>query len=117
MATQKVTPFPSPEQAPTLPERITQAELSLLLTARSRLHQLKEQVEEYEASITARLQAGAPVQPGDHTARLKEHLRRCVAWKDVVVRLATRLGLDGEAYCANVLGNTKPTRTESLEVV
>lgn len=116
MATQKLTPFPSPEQAPALPERITQVQLSLLLTARSRLRQLQEQVEEYETSIKARLEAGAPVEPGDHTARLKEHFRRCVAWKDVVIRLATRLGLNGEAYTENVLAHTAPTRTVTLDV-
>ncbi len=92
MATAKVTPFPSPAQAPATPQPITQAELK------------------------ARLEAAGPVEPGDHTARLEEHFRRNVAWKDVVIRLADRLGLDGEAYCANVLGNTKPARTVSLYV-
>jgi len=97
-------------------EAITQAELALLLSLRGRLQQLREQVEAEEESVKIRLEAGAGVEPGDHTARLEEQFRRNVAWKNVVIRLADRLGLDGEAYCANVLGNTKPTRSVSLEV-
>ena len=114
MATRTVTPFPSPQQEPQTPEGVSQAEIARLLANRNRLRQLKELVETHEGSIKARLEAGADVEPGDHIAKLKESIRRCVAWKDVVVRLATRLGLDGEAYCANVLGNTKPTRTVGL---
>jgi len=115
-ATAKVTPFAVPAQAIPRTEPITQLELSALLSLRGRLEQLSEQVEAEEQSVKARLEAGAPVEPGDHTARVEEHWRKSVAWKDVVIRLADRLGLDGEAYCANVLGNTKPTRTVSLFV-
>ncbi len=116
MATAKVTPFPSPAQAPARTEPITQLELAALLSLRGRLLQLQQQVEAEEQSVKARLEAGVPVELGDHTARLEEHFRRNVGWKDVVIRLADRLGLDGEAYCANVLGNTKPARTVSLYV-
>jgi hypothetical protein len=63
-----------------------------------------------------RLQAGAIIEPGDHTAELKENNRRSVAWKEVAIRLADRLRLDGEMYCARVLAATKPTKTVSLEV-
>jgi len=108
----KVTPFVVSAQ-PT----ITQTELGLLLSLRGRLRQLEEQVSAAEDSIKARLEASAPAEPGDHSAALEEHWRRNVPWKDVVIRLADRLGLDGEAYCANVLGNTKPTRTVSLLVI
>ncbi len=117
MATRTVTPFPSPQQELQTPEGVSQAEIARLLTNRNRLRQLKELVETHEGSIKERLEAGAAVEPGNHIAKLKESFRHCVAWKDVVVRLATRLGLDGEAYCANVLGNTKPTRSVNLSVV
>jgi hypothetical protein len=73
-------------------------------------------VEAAEQAIKARLETGASLEPGDHRAELKENFRRNVSWKDVVVRLAERLKLDGEAYCAKVLSSTKPTRTVSLVV-
>jgi hypothetical protein len=56
------------------------------------------------------------LEPGDHRAELKENFRRNVSWKDVVVRLAERLRMDGEAYCAKVLASTKPSRTVSLVI-
>jgi hypothetical protein len=34
----------------------------------------------------------------------------------VVIRLAERLRMDGEAYCAKVLNSTKPTRTISVVI-
>ena len=115
-ATAKPIPFPSPAQAPATTEPITQLELAALFSLRGRLLQLQQQVEAEEQSVKARLEAGAQVESGDHTARLDEHWRKSVAWKEVVIRLADRLGLDGEAYCGNVLGNTKPTRTVFLFV-
>ena len=114
MATRTLTPFPSPQQEPQTPEGVSQAEIARLLTNRNRLRQLKELVESHEASIKTRLEAGADVEPGNHIAKLKQGFRRCVAWKDVVVRLADRLGLNGLAYCENVLKNTKPTRSVTL---
>lgn len=117
MTATRVVPFPQPAQAPVAtPERVSQAELALLLSLRNRKAALEEQVKEAEHTITARLEAGAPVEPGQHIAKVEEHWRRNVSWKEVVVRLADRLGLNGEAYTANVLGNTKPTRTVSLFV-
>jgi hypothetical protein len=104
-----VVPFPAPQA-------ITQLELTVLLSLRGRLSQLEEQVETAEQSIKARLETGALLEPGDHKAELKENFRRNVSWKDVVVRLAERLKLDGEAYCAKVLSSTKPSRTVSLVV-
>jgi hypothetical protein len=104
-----VVPFPAPQT-------ITQLELTALLSLRGRLHQLQEQVEQAEQSIKTRLEKGAFLEPGDHRAELKENFRRNVSWKDVVIRLADRLRMDGEAYCAKVLSSTKPSRTVSLVV-
>jgi hypothetical protein len=106
---QQVVPFPASQT-------ITQLEISVLLSLRGRLSQLEEQVETAEQSIKARLETGASLEPGDHRAELKENFRRNVSWKDVVVRLAERLKMDGEAYCAKVLSSTKPSRTVSLVV-
>jgi hypothetical protein len=104
-----VVPFPAPQT-------ITQLELTILLALRGRLHQFQEQVDTAEQSITTRLETGASLEPGDHRGELKENFRRNVSWKDVVVRLAERLKLDGEAYCAKVLASTKQTRTVTLVV-
>jgi hypothetical protein len=104
-----IVPFPAPQT-------ITQLELTVLLALRGRLHQLEEQVEAAEQSIKTRLATGANLEPGDHRAEIKENLRRNVSWKDVVVRLADRLKMNGETYCAKVLSSTKPTRTVSLVV-
>jgi hypothetical protein len=105
-----VLSFPAPPQA------ITQLELATFLSLRGRLNQIQKNVEAAEESIKARLESGAELEPGDHRAELKENFRRNVSWKDVVVRLANRLRLDGEAYCTKVLSSTKPTRTISLIV-
>lgn len=98
------------------PQQISQVELGLLLALRGRLAQLESQVQQAEESIKARLESGAIFEHGDHRAELKENFRRNVAWKDVVIRLADRLKLGGEAYCAKVLNSTKPTRTVSLVI-
>ncbi len=102
-----VVPFPAPQA-------ITQLELTTLLSLRGRLSQIEEQVEAAERSIKARLETGASLEPGDHRAELKENLRRNVSWKTVVERLAERLKLDGQLYCARVLASTKPTKTVAL---
>jgi hypothetical protein len=118
-ATQTVSQHSSLVQFPqSLPakEPITQLELELLLSLRNRLQQLKEQVAADEAVLMARIEAGASVDPGVHVVELKESFRRNVSWKAVVIRLATRLKLDGTAYCARVLSATKPDRTVSLIV-
>ncbi len=108
--------FPAATLLHSEPETISQEELGLLLSLRGRLRQLEAQLATEEQSLRARLAAGARIQPGDHTAVLKESFRRNVAWKAVVVRLALRLKLDGEAYCARVLASTRPTRTVALVV-
>ena len=87
-----------------------------MLSLRGRLKQIQEQVAAEEESLKTRLQSGAIVESGDHTAELKENSRRSVGWKDVAIRLADRLQLDGEMYCARVLAATKPTRSISLIV-
>lgn len=118
MATAKtllqVVPFPQLSVPPKEP--ITQLELDILLSLKNRLAQLQAQVETEEMALRGRLEAGAIVEPGVHVAELKESFRRNVAWKAVTIRLAERLKLDGESYCARVLGATKPTRTVSLQV-
>lgn len=95
---------------------ITQLELEIFLSLRNRLAQLQTQVDAEEAALRGRLVSGATVETGVHVAELKENFRRSVAWKDVTIRLAERLKMDGEAYCARVLAATKPTRTVSLVV-
>src|SRR5215472_10547022 len=108
-----VVPFPQ-SVPPTEP--ITQLEIELLLSLRNRLAQLEAQVATEESTLQVRLEAGATVESGAHRARLKETWRRNVSWKSVCVRLAKRLKLDGAAYCARVLADTKPTRSVSLEI-
>ena len=88
----------------------------MFLSLRGRLHQLEEQVKQAEQSIKARLEHGAGLEFGDHCAQLKENFRRNVSWKDVVIRLADRLCMDGEAYCAKVLNSTKSIRTVSVVI-
>ncbi len=119
MATQQTIPQ-SLEQSKLVvlpaPQTISQVELTLFLSLRSRLHQLEEQVRQAEQSLKVRLEKGAVLEPGDHRAELKENFRRNVSWKEVVIRLAERLRMNGEAYCAKVLNSTKPTRTVSLVI-
>jgi hypothetical protein len=104
-----VTAQPSPNV-----ETISQAELTLLLSLRGRLHQLESQVETAELSIKERLEQDASVEPGDHTATLETSYRRNVSWKSVAERLANRFKLYG--YVARVLAATRPTPVVSLEI-
>jgi hypothetical protein len=117
MATQQIVPqvVPFPQSVPAV-ESITQLELELLLSLRNRLKKLEDQVAAEEARLTARLEAGASVDPGVHVAEIKESWRRNVSWKSICIRLAKRLKLDGAAYCARVLASTKPTRSIALIV-
>ena len=109
-------PLQFPQQNSASAESISQLELEMLIALRGRLKQLQDEVSVNEETFKARLQAGAVIEPGDHTAILKECSRRNVAWKDVAIRLANRLRLDGEMYCARVLAATKPTKSVSLEI-
>ena len=116
-ATQTVPAPSAPLQFPKVhPAVITQAELVELIEHQNLLSQLDAKVQTLESAIKARLEAGATVQPGVHIANLKKSFRRNVAWKDVVLRLAEKLGYDPEAYASNVLTHTTPTPTVSLEV-
>lgn len=103
-----------PQSVPAV--EISQQDLVDLIAARNTFAKLKKHVESLEESVQTRLEAGASVEPGAHVVELKEGSRRNVAWKDVVMRLAERLGLEPEGYCSNVLAHTKPTRTVSLVV-
>jgi hypothetical protein len=104
-----------PQTAPAV-EVIHQTELALLLSLRSRLKQIQEHIAVEEESVKTRIEAGAVIEPGDHTAELKENNRRSVPWKEVCIRLANRFKLDGDVYCSRVLAATKPTKTVSLEI-
>jgi hypothetical protein len=110
----KAIPFVVPAQPPPNVETISQGELTLLLSLRGRLHQLETEVESAEQSIKQRLEQGAGVEPGDHTATLETSFRRNVSWKSVAERLANRFKLYG--YVTRVLAATKPTPVVSLEI-
>jgi hypothetical protein len=86
------------------------------LSLRGRLSQLESQVESAEQSIKQRLEQGASVESGDHTARLETNYRRNVSWKSVAERLANRFKLDGKAFVARVLAATRPRPTISVEI-
>jgi hypothetical protein len=86
----------------------------LLLSLRGQLHQLESQVETADQSIKQRLEQGASVEPGDHTAKLETSYRRNVSWKSVAERLSDRFKLYG--YVARVLAATRPTPVVSLEI-
>ena len=112
----KAIPFVVPAQPSPNVETITQDELTLLLSLRGRLHQLSTQIESAEQSIKERLEQGASVEPGDHTATIDTSYRRNVSWKSVTERLAYRFKLDGKAFTARVLAATKPTPVISLDI-
>ncbi len=81
MALQTLNLTPLIKQAPAVLETITQGELALLLSLRSRLWQITEQVEAAEQSIRERLEGGAAVELGAHFVRLEDHWPRSVAWR------------------------------------
>jgi len=121
MATSKVIPLIPRTQAqplPNPPQEVTQGDLSYILATRMEVDRLKANLAEAEESVKSRLEAGASVAYGAFRARLKEHFRRAVAWREVTERLAERLYGNGRGsgYCENVLQNTKPTRTASLHI-
>lgn len=112
----KAIPFVVPAQPSPIVETISQAELTLLLSLKGRLHQLSTQVESAEQSIKERLTHGASIEPGDHTATIHTGYRRNVSWKSVAERLADRFKLNGKAFCARVLAATRPTPVVSLDI-
>src|SRR5260370_3355305 len=78
-----LAPQPAVSLAPVIPfpQTISQLEIGLLVSLRNRLAQFEAQVKESEDSIKARLEAGAPLESGSHTAKLESHFRRHVAWE------------------------------------
>jgi hypothetical protein len=115
---EKLITFPSPYHSPTVAV-ITQESIERLIRARNLFEQMKDSIEVLENSVRVRLEAGATIEQGPHFARLDERYRRNVSWRSVAERLADRLYGDGkgEAYCARVLGGTKPDRSVSLSVI
>lgn len=114
--TAKVIPFEASTQGLPAVEPITQLRLLLVLSLRRRVQQVQEQLDKEEATLQAMVEAGAVIEPGKHSAAVKESFRRNVSWKSVCIRLAKRFNLGGAAYCARVLAATKPDRTVSLEI-
>jgi hypothetical protein len=101
---------------PSLP--ITQLELTTLLSLRCRARKIDEDIADAERSIRTRLEAGGYIEPGEHSATLKESFRRSVSWREVAERLGDKLfGTGkGDSYCERVLRSTKPARTVSLQI-
>jgi hypothetical protein len=100
------------------PQEITQLELTALLSLRNRAKQIEADIADAERSIKTRLESGGYVEPGEHTATLRESSRRSVAWREVCERLGDKLfgSGKGDAYCERVLRSTKPTKSVSLTV-
>lgn len=97
-------------------EQISQAELAEFVGAQKTLDALRRHANTLESNLLARLRAGASVEAGERSAEVKRSTRRSPSWKEIVKRLAGRLGMDGDAYCSNVIAHTKPTESFSLEV-
>lgn len=116
MATAKVIPFGSSAQHVPAVEPISQLRIALVLSLRNRVSQVQAELERQESELRGMIEAGASVEPGEHSASLEVHSRRNVAWKAITMRLAKRLGLDPDAYCSNVLVHTHPTKSVSLEI-
>ena len=109
--------FNSPKVVPLpVPAAISQEDIETIILLRNAVRQRAAQLEFLENEMLAKLAAGAPCESGVHTAEIKQNWRRNVSWKSVTIRLAERLELNGEAYCANVLEHTKPTLSLSLAI-
>jgi hypothetical protein len=89
---------------------VCQAELAHVLELRRQRDAIDERLTEAEQAIRSALEAGATVQPGILSARLKITQRRNVAWKVVCEREL------GEEYCRRVLAATHPDSYTSLIV-
>lgn len=114
LAVPAVIPFPAVQ----IPQQISQTEIALLASLRSRAAQLEKEISAAEKSILARLRTGASVEEGEHTATAKPYSRRSVSWREVAERLAIRAfgQKKGELYCPRVLAATKPSTSYSLEI-
>ena len=71
------------------PQEISRLELTTLLSLRNRAKQIEADIADAERSIKERLEAGAYVEPGEHTAALRESSRRSVSWREVATDSAT----------------------------
>jgi hypothetical protein len=104
-------------QFPRVPaDQISQAELAEFVGAQKTLENLQRHVDTLESNLLARLRSGATVEAGERSAEVKRGTRRSPSWKEIVKRLAGRLGMDAENYCRRVIAATKPTESFSLEV-
>jgi hypothetical protein len=107
-----------PIATPAAPKPITQLDLETLICLRNALKRREQEFSRLEADLKSRLEAGAEVEEGVHVADLKESFRRTVAWKEVAEQLADQLygAGHGTAYCGQVLDDTTPARSVSLQV-
>jgi hypothetical protein len=118
MATQTLAVPAAVIQFPHVPsDQISQAELIEFFGAQKTLAALQKHVDILESTLLARLRSGATVEAGEHTAEVKRSTRRSPSWKEIVKRLADRLGYDPDAYTSNVILHTKPSESFSLEVL
>ena len=118
MATQTVPHVVSfPQSVPAVEvKEIAQQELIHYIDACNTLDALQKHADALESSILARLRAGATVESGVHVAEVKRNTRRNPAWKDAARALAKTLGFDVDEYCSNVLAQTPPSISYSLNV-
>jgi len=80
MASPTVTRFTDPQQivvplvrhSANIPGEITQLEIAALLSLRNRARQIEQQITDAEQSFRVRLEAGALVEAGEHTAELRK---------------------------------------------
>jgi hypothetical protein len=97
---------------------ISQLDLETVILLRNTLRRKQQDLDSMEAALKARLEAGASVEEGVHTAEMRTSTRRTVAWKAVAADLADTVFGDGkgDSYCEDVLNSTVPTKTVSLHV-
>ncbi len=95
---------------PILSHSISQFQLAHYATLANQIEALKAEQSALEHQLTASLDSGAVVEPGNHTAKLRTTERRNVSWKKVVIRLKS------EGYANKVLSATKPTTYTRLVV-
>ena len=114
LAAPAAIPFPATKDT-----QVSQFEITALLSLRNRARQLTDQIETAEAEILDRLLSGAPVEPGEHSAEIRESSRRSVSWREVAEHLAVKAfgRKRGELYCPKVLAATKPSMTRSLSIL
>ena len=110
MATQRVPALQFPSQATVAVEPITQDQLAEIIALRQQIEGLEQRLGEAQSDVKTALETGAEVESGLFRAFLKTTERRSVPWKQVCEREL------GEAYCARVLGATKPDTFVNLIV-